>query len=255
MSNNLTHLIIPDAHANPNYSNERFNWLGEFIKDIKPDVVINLGDGADMASLCSYDKGKRSFNGRTYRKDIDSFLDSQERLWGPIRKTKKRLPSSYYLIGNHEQRIDRAIDLSPELEGTLSIDDLNLWEWYDEVVPYDGSTPGTCSVDGILYAHYFTSGVMGRPIGGEHPAYSLLTKLFVSATCGHTHTADYCIRTTAEGNKIQGCVAGCYQDYRADYAGTCNNLWWKGVILKTGVDKGNYDISFISLNQLKAEYE
>lgn len=245
---------MPDAHANPDYSNERFDWLGRFIKGIKPDVVINLGDGADMASLCSYDRGKGSFHGRVYRRDIDSFLDSQERLWGPIRRTKKKLPKSYYLIGNHEQRINRAVDLSPELEGTLSIDNLNLREWYDEVVPYDGNTPGTRTIDGITYAHFFASGVMGRPIGGEHPAYSLLTKLFTSCTCGHVHTTDYCIRTNARGEKIQGLVAGVYQDWRAPYAGVANDMWWPGVILKTNVSNGSYDIGFISLDSLRKEY-
>ncbi len=248
------HLIIPDAHANPDFHNERFDWLGEFIKDIKPDVVINLGDGADMASLCSYDKGKKGFHGRTYRRDIDSFLDSQDRLWGPIRRTKKKLPESYYFIGNHEYRINRAIDVSPELEGTVSTNDLNLREWYDEVVPYDGATPGVSCIDGIHYAHFFVSGVLGRAISGEHPAYSLITKRLVSSTCGHLHVADYTIRTNGDGQKVHGLFAGVYQDYRSDYAGAANDLWWKGVILKTNVSNGDYDINFISLDSLRKEY-
>lgn len=249
------HLVIPDAHANPDFNNSRFDLLGKFIADIKPDVVVNLGDGADMASLCSYDKGKKSFHGRTYRRDIDSFTDSQHRLWDPLKRLKKKLPESYYLIGNHEQRISRAIELSPELEGTISIDDLELGRWYDEVVPYDGNTPGIVEIDGIQYAHYFISGVMGRAIGGEHPAYSVITKRMVSSTCGHLHLADYCIRTGGNGRKIHGLFAGVFQDYRSDYAGGANDMWWKGVILKTHVENGQYDVEFISLDRLKEAYE
>lgn len=254
---NRSHLIIPDAHAHPDFNNDRFDWLSLLIRDLKPDVVINLGDGADMPSLCSYDKGKGSFIGRTYRKDIDAFLDSQDRLWSPLRRAKKRLPQTIYLIGNHEERIGRALNAQPELQGTISFDDLELDRWYDQVVPYDGGTPGVIDVDGVHYAHYFVSGVMCRPIGGEHPAYSLLAKRMVSSTCGHIHTGDYCIRTKHDGNngrKVHGLVAGVYQDYRAGFAGMANDLWWRGVIFKEGVENGDYNVRWISLDSIKKEY-
>ena len=35
-------LIIPDAHAEPNYDNDRFAWLGNLIFEEKPDVVVCL---------------------------------------------------------------------------------------------------------------------------------------------------------------------------------------------------------------------
>ena len=53
-------LIIPDAHAEPNYDNDRLTWLGNLIFEEKPDVVVCLGDWFDMASLSSHDKGKKS---------------------------------------------------------------------------------------------------------------------------------------------------------------------------------------------------
>lgn len=249
-----SHLVIPDAHAHPDFNNDRFDWLSRLIRDLRPDVVINLGDGADMPSLCSYDKGKKSFHGRTYKRDIDSFLDSQDRLWEPLRRSKKKLPQSVYCIGNHEERIGRALELQPELEGTVSYGDLQLSRWYDQVVGYDGGTPGIIELDGIHYAHFFISGVMGRPIGGEHPAHTLATKRLVSSTCGHAHTADYCIRTNGNGRRVMGCVAGVYQDYRSAWAGGANDLWWRGVIFKTNVEHGQYDIRFISLDQIRKEY-
>lgn len=247
-------LVIPDAHAHPDFHNERFTWLSGLIKDLKPDVVVNLGDGADMPSLCSYDKGKKSFHGRTYKRDIDSFLDSQDRLWEPLRRSKKKLPETVYCVGNHEARIGKAIELQPELEGTISYDDLQLTRWYDHVVHYDGGSPGIINIEGIDFAHYFISGVMGRAVGGEHPAYSLVTKRLRSSTCGHVHTADYCVRTNGGGRKVMGCVAGVFQDYRASWAGGANDLWWKGVVFKREVENGTYDIQWISLDAIKKEY-
>lgn len=250
-----SHLVIPDSHSHPDYNNRRFNWLGELIVDLKPDVVINLGDMADMPSLCSYDKGTKGFEGRRYHKDINAVLDAQERMFAPIKRAKKKRPRFVMLEGNHEHRIERAISSdAAHLEGIISLDDLGYEDFGWEFVKYNGSTPGIIEIDGIAYAHYFTSGIMGRPMGGVHPAYQLLTKQFMSCTQGHTHTTDYCVRTAANGRMIMGLVAGVYQDYFADFAGEANELWWKGVIFKQNVDKGQYDPQWISMEAIKKAY-
>lgn len=250
-----SHLVIPDSHSHPDYNNRRFNWLGELIVDLKPDVVINLGDMADMPSLCSYDKGTKGFEGRRYHKDINAVLDAQERMFAPIKRAKKKRPRFVMLEGNHEHRIERAISSdAAHLEGIISLDDLGYEDFGWEFVKYNGSTPGIIEIDGIAYAHYFTSGIMGRPMGGVHPAYQLLTKQFMSCTQGHTHTTDYCVRTAANGRMIMGLVAGVYQDYFADFAGEANELWWKGVIFKQNVEDGKYDPQWISMEAIKKAY-
>ena len=248
------HLVIPDSHATPGQSNRRAEWIGKLIVDIKPNVVIDLGDTADMASLCSYDRGHKSFQGRTYAKDIESHGDYQDRLWSVVRKSKKKQPRKVRLIGNHEQRISRAIELSPELEGAISLQDLDLNSYYGEVVDYEGSTPGTIAIDGITYAHYLTSGVAGRPISGEHLAHSLLTKKFTSCTVGHNHTFDYCIRTSANRKKIMGLCAGVYQEHFSSFAGEANHLWHRGVVIKRNVENGMYDLEWVSIERLKKAY-
>lgn len=248
------HLVIPDPHAHPQYNNDRADYIGKLIVDLKPDVVVNLGDMWDMSSMSGYDRGKKSFQGRQYKKDIDAGLDFDTRMWEPIRKAKKRRPDAYFFEGNHEHRLKKLLDLQPELEGTVGFNDLDLNRNYDEVIEYQGQTPGMMNIDGINYAHYFVSGVMGRPVGGEHPAYSLITKEFSSCTCGHIHTMDYSVRTDANGRKLHGLVAGVYQDYDSDWAGEVNKLWWRGVVIKRNVEDGNYDPQFVSLEALKKEY-
>ena len=249
-----THLVIPDQHAHPDFNNDRADWIARLIVDVRPDVVINIGDAADMASLSTYDKGKRAFQGRSYKKDIDAHLDFQDRMWAPVKRTKKKLPYRVVLEGNHEHRIEKALDMSPELEGTISFKDYAFDDYYDDVVRYQGGTPGIIDIDGIHYAHYFVSGVMGRPVGGEHPAYSLLTKHFTSCTCGHIHVADHAIRTTVDGRRIHGLVAGVYQDYESAWAGEINKLWWRGVVVKHNVEGGSYDPEWISIDRLRKEY-
>ena len=105
----VTKLIIPDSHAHPDFNNKRFELLGHLMKDLRPDIVIDLGDSADMVSLCSYEKGTRSFEGRRYKKDIDAYLDAQDKMWHPVKTILNRTwqPKKYRLIGNHEQRIEK----------------------------------------------------------------------------------------------------------------------------------------------------
>lgn len=250
-----THLVIPDAHAHPDYHNERFTWLGRLVTDIKPDVVVMLGDWADMPSLCSYDKGTKGYEGRRYIKDINASLDAMERFFAPIKAAKKKLPRFVILKGNHEQRIERAIDAdAAHLDGVISPNDLQYESFGWEYVDYNGSTPGIIVIDGIAYAHFFTSGVMNRPISGENPAVNLLKKQFMSCTQGHTHTTDYAVRTNAEHRMIQGLVAGVYQDWDAPFAGEANALWWRGVVVKRNVHKGMYDPQWISLDAIRKEY-
>lgn len=249
------HLVIPDQHAHYEHSNERADWLSKLIIDIRPDIVINIGDSADMPSLAGYDKGKRSFQGRTYKQDINAHLDFQHRIWEPIKARKKRLPRRIFCIGNHEDRITRAIESQPELDGAIGLSDLQLGEFYDEVIGYSGKdTPGQIIVDGICYAHYVISGISGRALSSEHQAFSLLAKNFQSTTVGHNHLFDYSIRTGADGRKIMGLSVGCYQDYDSDWAGERNRLWTKGVAIKRNVHQGSYDLQWISLEALRNEY-
>lgn len=249
-----THLVIPDLHAHPDHDNMRADCIGKLIVDVKPDVIINLGDTWDMPSLCTYDKGKRNFVHRNYKKDVAAGCELNERLFEPMKRQKKKKPYSIFLEGNHEERIRRAIDAHPELDGAITYDDLQLDTWYDKVVYYDGGTPGVFAIDGICYAHYFVSGVMGRPIGGEHHAYSLLSKHYSSCTCGHSHLMDFAVRTQANGKKLFGLVAGACIGYHQGWAGHANQLWWDGVVVKRNVHDGQYDPQFISLEALFREY-
>lgn len=250
------HLVIPDPHAHPDFHNKRFEWLGKAIADIKPDVVICLGDMADMPSLCTYDMGTKGYEGRRYKKDIEAVHDAQDRMFHHIRKAKRKMPRFVMLEGNHEYRIKRAISVdAAKLEGVISPDDVGYRDYPWDYIEYDGNTPGIEVIDNIAYAHYFTSGIMGRPIHGMHPANALLVKQFMSCTQGHTHTLDFSVRTNAKGDMIMGLVAGVYVDFFAEFAGAANDLWWKGIIVKENVDNGSYDPRFISMDMIKREYK
>jgi hypothetical protein len=248
-----THLVFSDAHVHPDHNNNRADWLGQLILDLRPDVVINLGDLADVPSLSSYDKGTKGFQGRSYKKDVDAALDFQERMWHPIRNAKRRRPTSYWFDGNHEQRADRAVNLQPELDGTIAPEHFRSKGW-DTVVSYDGLYPGVLDIDGISYGHYMVSGVMGRPIGGERHASTLITKKLTSCTVGHTHVFDFHLRPKPDGTKAVAMVMPAFMDYECSWAGQSGKMWSKGLVIKRNVKDGMYDPEYVSIERLEKMY-
>jgi hypothetical protein len=132
-----THLVIPDSHAVPGFSNRRYDWLGHLINDIKPDVVIDIGDWFDMPSLNSYDKSaKKAYEGRKYAKDVEVGVEAQDRLLTIIRRAKRKMPRFVRCLGNHEYRIIKAIESDPVLEGTIGLSDLQSKEYLWEELPF-----------------------------------------------------------------------------------------------------------------------
>ena len=176
-------LIIGDPHAHPDYDNSRFTALGKFIAKERPEVIVCIGDMADMPSLSSYDKGTKGFEGRRYKKDVKAVIDAQEKLFAPIKKVRGYKPKLHMCLGNHEDRITRAVNTTPELEGAIGIEDLKYKEFGWKVTPFKKCV----TIKGITFSHYFSSGVMGRPISSVHIGYALITKLHCSAVQGHSH--------------------------------------------------------------------
>lgn len=253
-----TAVVFTCAHATPETSNERFEWLGKFIYDIRPDYVVDLGDGADMKSLNSYDtRYPQQLVNQSYERDIDAYNDAQEKLRHKFKHHRRKKPDWFGLEGNHENRIKKALALDPRLEGNrhgVSFSHLNTDHWFTEYTEYADSAPGIFDKDGVSYAHYFAAGNYGTAMSGTHHAYSLLQYRNHSSTCGHSHKRSVYFKDTAHPQGIIGLVAGCYKGANETWAGQANNDWWKGVIIKREIDNGTYEPQFISMKALEREY-
>lgn len=253
-----TVLVIPDAHADPSVPNDRFSWLGEFIYDLKPDYVVDIGDGADMRSLNSFDtRYPQAIVSQSYEADIESYNDAQERLRWKFRHNKKKRPAWYGFEGNHENRIKKAIAHDPRLEGDrygISFSHLETNYWFDEYHEYEHSAPAIHDYDGVSYAHFFGAGNYGTPVSGVHHAYTLLQNRNHSSTCGHSHKRSLYFKDSAHPKSIIGLVVGCYKGAPESWAGHANREWWSGVVVKRELENGVYEPSFYSYNWLKNEY-
>lgn len=256
-------LVIGDAHAKPGVSNRRFGWAANYAIEKQVDAVVDMGDWADMPSLSLYDVGKKSFEGRRYREDVAAAVDAREEFHKVFAKHNRGLrgrkkaqyaPLKVALGGNHcEGRINRTLDADPKLIGTIGIGDLGYQQFGWEYVPYRRYY----EQGGLTFSHFFASGVMGRPIGGEMPALAMLRKQFTSCVAGHSHLLDIAHRTRPDGTRIWGVVAGCFldKDQWEDYADEANRLWWRGLVLLKGVRNGDIrSIETITVEELETQY-
>lgn len=244
-----THLIIGDSHSDPTVPNDRYRWLGKLIADLKPNVVIDIGDWADMGSLSHFDYGKRSFEGRRYWKDIDHAVKARETLNAQLANLNVK-PRCIAIEGNHENRITKATDDDPRLDGLISTADFKVRELGWEPVPF--MVP--IVVDGISYCHYFPSGINGRPIGGVNLASSLLRLGFMSCVQGHSHGFDYAERTRADGQHIMGISVGCYFKHFMAWAGTSNQMYWRGIVVLHDIVAGYGQVEKLSLEWIEKNY-
>lgn len=255
-----TALVYTCAHSDPTVSNERFSWLGEFIYDLKPDYVIDLGDGADMKSLNTYDdRNPQQIVMQNYGQDIECYNDAMERVRWKFRHHKRRQPFWIGFEGNHEHRIKKAIATDPRLDSKgstygVSFSHLQTDYWFNEYHEYDCSAPSIADYDGVSYAHYFGSGNYGTPTSGTHHAYTLLQNRNHSSTCGHSHKRSMYFKDSAHPKGIIGLVAGCFKGAKESWAGQANNDWAKGVVVKRNIDNGLYDVQWVSMEALKNEY-
>ena len=241
-------LVIPDSHARPNQSNRRFDALGQFILDKKPDYVVNIGDLADMGSLCSYDKGTGTAEGRRYSKDIAAANDALRRYHEPLKKLKVK-PKFHITLGNHENRINRAAQQDPELIGTVKMSDINFDQYGYTVHKF----LDPLMIRGVCFKHYFTSGVMARAISGENHARSLVKKTYQSAVCGHSHARDYWEDVRADGKRAFGLVVGCFDEGGHSYT-TEQHRWWSGLVMLHEVQNGQAEPAFYSMKYVLDKY-
>lgn len=249
-------LVIPDSQAKPDQDFAYMRAIGRLIVAKKPDRVAHLGDLADMASLSTYDKGKRSYEGRRYRRDIEAAHAAQEALLGPLREynlMRLRNKQSMYrpqldiFMGNHEDRINRTINENPLLDGTISTDDLKYKEYGWNVHPF----LDVVVIEGIAFSHYFTTGLKGLPCGS---AQAMLNKKHMSCIAGHQQGRQSASAVRADGKQITAIIAGSCYDHDEEYLGPQGNRHWHGLIMLHNVKDGEFDEVYIPLHYVMRKY-
>jgi len=249
-----THFVLPDVQAKHGHDFSFLTSIGNYILKKKPDVIICIGDFADMESLSSYDVGKKSFEGRSYQKDLWAAREAMDALLTPMfefnakakrNREKQYKPRMVLTLGNHENRINRVLNQDRKLEGLMSTDDLPYQDW--EVQPF----LKVIVIDGIAYSHYFTSGVKGLPVT---TAQALLNKKHMSCFAGHQQGRQIAYAKKADGTEIAAIICGSCYVHEEEYLGNQDNNHFRGLYILHNVNNGSFDEMAVPVDYIIKNY-
>ncbi len=247
-------MVLPDVQAKPGIDFSYLMRIGQYMVDKKPDVVVCIGDWADLPSLSSYDKGKKSFEGRRYKKDVEASIEAMSAFLTPLvdfnygkQPEETYRPRMVLTLGNHENRIFRAVNDDAKLDGILSVDDLKYKEFGWEVIPF----LEVIVIEGVAFCHYFTTGLMGRPAS---TAAAQLRKTNMSCFAGHQQGKQIAYGYRADGSTITSIVSGSCYEHSEDYLGPQGNKHFRGFWMLHEVCDGAFDEMPVSLAYINKRY-
>lgn len=240
-------LVIADTQCKPDEALDYMSWIGQYIYDKKPDVVVHIGDHYDFPSLSSYDKGKKSFEGRRLKADIEAGNLGMRYLTREFLR-EGYSPRMVFCMGNHEDRFDRLKNDVPELDGFVGTELLPLvemgWEVYPFLKPVD--------IEGIFFVHYLANPMTGKPYAGT--ALNQLKTVGKSFVVGHKQVLDIAIRNTLDGKQQIGIINGACYPFDESYKGFQGNSHFRGITMLHEVNDGAALPMFVSLDYLRTKY-
>lgn len=250
-------LVLPDVQAKPGVNFDYLARIGTYAVEKRPDVIVCIGDFADLPSLSSWDKGKKSFEGRRFTKDVEATKDAMCAFLTPLweynamrKKNKQSLyqPRMVMCLGNHEDRISRAVNDDSKLEGLMSIE--NSLEYHVdgwEVHPF----LEVVEIEGIAFSHFFQTGVMGRPASS---AQAQLNKKHQSCVAGHQQGLQMVSGNNAGGKLLWSIIAGSCYEHDESYMGPQGNTHWRGFLVLNDCRDGTFEPMPITLNYINKKY-
>jgi len=243
-----TILIIGDLQIKPDISLDYCKAIGNYIASKQPDIIVNIGDAADLPSLSMYDKGKLSFEGRRLIDDIKAAREGLGYISDAFKDIEGYDPEMHFTTGNHEHRADRLAQDQPELAGYVGVAQLGIEDFGYTVHPFLKPV----DIEGILFCHYFPNEFTGRPLGGT--ASRMLGVIRQSFVAGHQQKLDIAISHSFGGKQQIGMINGACYDHAEDYKGHIHNSHFRGLTVLHEVKDGFGLPLVVSLDYLKENY-
>lgn len=165
---NGTVVVFSDAHIIPNIRSSAQKALLSVCKSINPDMIINLGDIFDFASISSHDK--LSWENRfTLEEELQAGLDFMEDVHKSAPQAKK-----YFLFSNHDCRYNKFLAKhAPQFKGVKG------FSLEDHIPSYWNNCMSLTLNKNTIFLHQYH--------GGVHAGYNNVVKSGISIVTGHTH--------------------------------------------------------------------
>ena len=199
--------VASDFHV-PFHDKKAVSAFINYCREVQPDIAIINGDLVDMYMLSKFAKGE----GRNPMTEIEEAREILSTL-------REDLPSTdiYYIIGNHEQRLEKTIlTKAPELASLIE-DIFSIFKLEDIKIIGCGSLTLN---DNLVFKH---GTLLGNKSGLS--AIKEMENAYLSGATGHTHRlAKYIARKA--GRKFIWLETGCLCSMEPEYM--LNPNWQQG---------------------------
>lgn len=245
-------VAIGDTHDSPGSDKSRFKWLARYVMDQQPDRCLHIGDFADWNSVSGHEApGSVAHASRPrFKDDLESAEEAMHTFWREIGDWQIPMDIT---CGNHEDRITRFENKTPETYGSLYSQFEECAARYRWRLHNYGQW---LFVDGVGFTHVPHT-ILGKPFGGQTDN-AIANAATFSVVFGHTH------RTTfrrvpkigpAQSIEILNLGSAMPDGYIAKYAGTAMTGWTYGAY--TLRIRGGHIISqdFIDMEELRQRYD
>lgn len=234
-------LVIGDAHITEKDNLNRFKAMQKVIKKYKPNKILIIGDFLTLDCLSAWDKNKKKImEGKRFKNEIDKGNEALD-LIQEVHKGE-----IIYLEGNHEDRLERYLDVQPTFDGVVNIDlQLKLKDRKITWIRYKAFY----TINGISFTHIPIAG-NGRPIGGMNMTKKALQMFNNSIVFGHTHSLKIDHETRHNGGMNKALNVGCFFEEDHDYTEGSVCDYWKGLILLETTKANDFDFTTISMESI-----
>lgn len=187
----LTVLAWPDYHA-PFHHPKAINFLKSVLEEFNPDIIVCLGDEADMAALSFHPKDPSMPSAKQEYEDTISALSDLYKL----------MPECLVCTSNHTSRPFRVSHQAGLPSHYLkSYEDFlqapKGWSWHERIV-----------INDVMYIH-------GDPKSGRNAAWGWMNENKMSTVIGHIHGHGGVQYSASPYKTTFAANAGCLIDERA----------------------------------------
>ena len=172
-------MAIGDVHMEPGDDGDRLRRAGALAQELKVDAIVQIGDFGTFDSLNRFHPNHTLTAKKkpTVEADLEAVrlgLNQLRTKWnGPI----------YLTEGNHEFRIDKFVDQTPEVAGLLKENLHRLYRDYEVKAFEYGSW---CYLGGVGFTHAAFN-EMGKEYGGKTASIRIANDALHDVVWGHTH--------------------------------------------------------------------
>ena len=248
-------VVIADTQVIKGAPVDHLKALAKYIWKHKPAHVVHIGDNWDFESLSFYassleKEGRRLVDdlqsGREALAIVSDYIDKRNKK----AKQKKYEPTLDFIMGNHEERLNKLVNTNPHLVGMIDlngmIEDLG-WTVHKFLHPlWIGET---------CFNHYMPNPMSGKPVGGG--VENKINKFPHSFVHGHQQQFQFGRRQNLMGKPHYGACAGSFYMHDEGYRGQDNTEIRGFLHLKQFTNRYDYldhDVEFVSLERLLGAY-